>query len=353
RTGPTTVEPSLQTAVRRIEADSEFVKRVAKSRSDQPESRQFLRAEARRKAVQMLRQEMDEQAETALADIRARFRAANESLQGFSDALAPVVREGAAPRFAGSESTPARIAYYVESGRAHQGGAPLPCPVGMVEGDVQIKVHVSAIENMAETIMAGKTFTDRYFMNYAQIFQAQLPTTLMVHSRAQRWSVEAARDRPLQLSFPARNQFKFRLEFAACDIDGRRFDGPLVMETTYELAADSWGDYALQRLTPVELVADLPTVEREFLRGKLAAFFGETLDGGGVVLPSGGILGTLQLLQSRGVRAEGEWFAAGIGVPDELIDRIVAQVSGEATASNDALPSDAQSAQTDDQRAAE
>ena len=84
------------------------------------------------------------------------------------------------------------------SQRREQFGAATACPLDFAEGDVRFRMHVSFLNNMMETIMAGKVFTDEYFMQYAKVLQADACLCdLMVHSRAQRWAIVAAKPRPL------------------------------------------------------------------------------------------------------------------------------------------------------------
>jgi hypothetical protein len=174
---------------------------------------------------------------------------------------------------------------------------------------------------MMETIMAGKMFTDEYFMKYAKVLQPTLPLDLMVHSRAPRWAVIAAKPRPLELSIPSQNVFEFAFHIAALEIDGQKFEQPTTATVRYELVKNDLDEYYLQRDADVVIESSLAPEHQAFLHTKLSAFFAPVLDGGGVVVPEGGGVGSLNMLKFLGVQADLDWLVVGIDVPAEFIDQ--------------------------------
>ena len=312
--GETAVTPHVRTRLTSVSGRSSLMRRVAQRRASEPASKSQMSAHARAKTVSMLEDQMQLQIAKAINEIRSEVQKTNNSLDGFGDVLAPVQREGAVLQLLGTRSTAAAAVLNVLSGRRSQWGAPAPCP-HVVEGHgVVTRVHVSFFNNVAETIMAGKTFTDRYFMNYGKILQAELPLPLMVHSRSARWAVIAAKQRPLVLQIPSANRFHFTLRLQGLEYDGETTWTPAVAEVFYELAQNEYGEYRLERAGELQLRTNLDEQNRTFLQRKLSAFFGPVLDGGGVVIPDGGALGKV----------------AELKVPEVIIDRnwIVLQVTG-------------------------
>ena len=204
------------------------------------------------------------------------------------------VREGAAPAFHSTSSTADAVAVNIQSQRREQFGAATPVPSILPRGDVRFRLHVSFVNNMMETIMAGKVFTDEYFMRYAKVLQPTLPVPLMVHARSERWAIMAAKPRPLELSIPAPNQFEFALNIASMELNGEKFEQPTTATVRYELVKNEFDEYCLERRQDVALESTLPSYQRDFLQQKLSAFFAPILDGGGVAVPDGGSLGSLK-----------------------------------------------------------
>ncbi len=318
--GETTVQPSVRTRVTNIDADNPLIRRLGERRVNDPQNKSHISKRARQKAVQLLKGEMDDRVTEAIDEIRAEIARMRDNASEFGDVFAPVVREGALPFFHSTASASAAIAANIMSQRREQFGAATPCPLDFAEGDVRFRVHVSFLNNMMETIMAGKMFTDEYFMQYAKILQPTLPLDLMVHARTPRWAIIAAKPRPLELRIPAPNQFEFALNIANLEIDGEKYNDPSTATIRYELVKNEYDEYYLQRMADVRLESTLPTVQRDFLQKKLSAFFAPVLDAGGVSIPEGGSLGSLSALQFLGVQADQDWVVVGVNVPKEFVD---------------------------------
>jgi hypothetical protein len=128
------------------------------------------------------------------------------------------------------------------------------------------------------------------------------------------------RHRPIELVIPKLDHFDFIVRVEAIELDRRRIPVSAVATVHYELRQDDLGEYALHRLGDVELQAGPSEEVRRLVHEKIDAFFGPVLNGGGVVIPEGGILAPLRLLQSRGIRADQEWITIALDVPAEAID---------------------------------
>ncbi|MDZ4656844.1 MAG: hypothetical protein SH868_04615 [Bythopirellula sp.] len=330
--GSTTVKPAVRTRVTNIQADNNFVRRLGERRINDPANKSHMSRRARAKAVNLLETEMDEKVEIAIDEIRAEIARMQSNASEFGEVFAPVVREGAAPFFHSTASSTDFVAANMMSQRREQFGAATPCPLDFASGDVRFRMHVSFLNNMMETIMAGKMFTDEYFMRYAKVLQPTLPLDLMVHSRTPRWAVIAAKPRPLELRIPAPNQFEFALHIASLEVDGESFNLPTTATVRYELVKNEFEEYYLERTAELEIESSLPTEHRDFLHKKLSAFFAPVLDAGGVSIPEGGSIGSLNSLQFLGVQADQDWLVVGVNVPKEFVDRTMKSREAAATA---------------------
>jgi hypothetical protein len=321
--GPTQVTPVVASRVTGVSSNSAAARRIAARRSRQPESRAQMNAEARSTTVEQLQSRLDERVEEAVGKLRADMQRVRSKLNEVSDVTAPLAREGATPYFHGAHSTNDGVALTAYARRRDQFGAPTECPIQSIAGDVLVRVHTSFVNNMAETITGGKTLSDEFFMRYAKVIHAELPLPLMVHSRAPRWALTMARYRPIAFENPAANQFVIVVRVDAVHIDDAVKATPSTARIAYELVENEFDEFELRRQGGVELTSDLDEPTREFLLEKLDAFFGPMLNGGGVVVPEGGVLGALRGLESRGVLAEHEWIVAGWNVPPEVIDELL------------------------------
>lgn len=334
--GKTDVLPQVRTHVTNIQGNNELVKRLGERRIKDPQNKAHMSRRARSKAVELLKTEMDERVGEALDEIRAEIARMRSSGSEGAAIFAPVVREGAAPYFHSTWSNADFVTAGIMSARREQVGAVTPCPLDFADGDVRVRIHVSFLNNMMETIMAGKMFTDEYFMKYAKVLQPTLPLDLMVHSRAPRWAIIAAKPRPLELSIPSPNVFEFALHIASLEVDGQKFEQPTTVSVRYELVKNDLDEYYLQRDEDVIIQSSLSAEHQAFLHKKLSAFFAPILDGGGVVVPEGGGVGSLNLLKFLGVQADQDWLVVGIGVPTEFIDQTIK--SREQASSEPVMP---------------
>lgn len=316
----TAVEPHVCTNISNVSADRRIVRRIGKRRVNEPESREMVDKRSREKTVNLLKEEMDERVGRAIDDIRSEITRMRSTMGQFSEVFAPVVREGAAPVFASTQSSDRDVTVNIYEGRREQFGAAFPCPESFPQADVVGQMHVSFINNMLETIMAGKMFTDEYFMKYAKVLQPTLPLELMVHARAKRWAIIADKPRPLEMEIPDTNQFRIKLNIAALEVDGDRFTASTQATVHYHLKQNEFGDYFLQREGDVQLESQLDSHHRELIQKKLNAFFAPILDGGGVVVPEGGATGPMNSLELIGVQATDDWLAIGYKVPQGLVD---------------------------------
>ncbi len=315
----TVVRPSVTTRLFDVTGENRLLCRLARRRAEEPAARSQMSAHSRSKTVSLFEEQMQDRVRQALDEIRTQAEQTRGSMDGFGDVLAPVQREGAAPRVLGAQSTPVGVQLNVLGGRRGQWGAPTPCPLQTPGEGVVVRLHVSFFNNAAETIMAGKRFTDRYFMNYAKILQAELPLPLMVHARSQRWAMIAASKRPLVVRIPAPDRFEFTLRMQGFEFGDQTVTTPAVARAAYQFVRDEWGEYRLERDGVLTLETDLETSQRDFLYQKLSAFLAPILDGAGVALPDGGALGKVRKLTMPALVVDQDWIAVEISGLKELL----------------------------------
>ena len=152
--------------------------------------------------VEQLQTKLDQRVEEAIAKMQEEASRVQSSLREFQELAAPLEREGATPRLDRLQSTASAIQLNARAEQRGQFGAAAPCPHDAMGGDIQFRLHVSAFNNMAETITGGKTLDDKFFMKYAKVLHAELPLPLMVHARSTRWAFTMQRHRPIELVIP-------------------------------------------------------------------------------------------------------------------------------------------------------
>lgn len=321
--GETAVFPQVTSNVTAVSARSDVVRRTASRRANRPESRTTMHAEGRSLTIQNLRGELDERAEYATKKAQSDFHQLSETVRGLGKVLAPLAREGATPYLHGARSSASSVELNSYARTRDQLGAAGPCPIDSIDADVLVQVHVSTINNMAETITGGKRLSDTLIMRCAEIAHEEVPRPLMVHSRARRWAVVTRRHRPIELRIPKPNQFLLRIEIESVEINGEQFAAPSSIAVTYGLVKNDLGEYQLAREGGLRIESTLKEEVRSFLHEKLDALFGPVLNAGGVVIPDGGLIGVLKGLESRGIRAEAGWIVAGLNVPAAIMNELV------------------------------
>jgi hypothetical protein len=323
RLGETVVDSQVRTRLQGVSARSNFISRIAKRRAEQPESLTQMRSSGQSRTTALLRENLDQQIDVAIAKIRAEVVKTQASMGSFREVLAPVAREGAVPKVQGLHSTNTGIELNVTAQRRHQFGALQPYSSDAVGGDLQLRIHISLLNNMLETILGGKTLSDEFLMRYAKILQPQLPLPLMVHSRSQRWAVTTAKYRPIELILSESNRIQLVMRIEAVEIDDQTYKVPVTATIEYQLVKNDFDEYELVRDDAVHFETTLPTHARSFLHKKLDAFFAPQLNGGGVAIPDGGVLGAMNGIEPAGVEVANDWIVIGINIPEKVFDAVM------------------------------
>jgi hypothetical protein len=325
RLGETTVIPEVTSNVSGISARNDLVRQFAGRRASHPISRATMDAEARTMTVANLKGELDGRVAAAIQKAHEDFKQLQQPLSRVAEVLAPLAREGATPYFDSARSSATSIELNAYARARDQFGAAAVCPITSLDADVLLRIHVSAANNMGETITGGKRLADSLLMQWAQVLYEELPLPLMVHSRAKRWAVVMRKQRPIEVQIPEANQFLIRLEIDSLEIDDQLFAAASSATIRYRLAKNDLGEYQLNRDGGVQLQTTAPDEARLLLHEKLTAFFGPVLNAGGLVIPEGGVLGALKRVESKGIHAEAGWIVAGLDVPTTVIEELLAR----------------------------
>ena len=323
RLGETVVDSQVNTRLKGVTARRSVIRRIAQRRAEQPESRSHIRSGGQKRTSTLLKENIDERVDEGLAQIRAEITRTRNSMGSFREVLAPAAREGAVPNLQGLRSTQEGLELNVAGQRRNQFGAVVPYTSDAVGGDLQVRFHISMVNNTLETILGGKTLSDEFLMRYAKILQAQLPIPLMVHSRSRRWAVTTIKHRPLELRMPEPNRLQFVMRLKAVEIEGQVFDAPATATIDYDLLKNDFDEHELVRSGEVQLETSLPTNARTFLLEKLDAFFAPLLNAGGVAIPDGGMLGAMNGVEPAGFEVADDWIAIGINIPKKVFDAII------------------------------
>lgn len=318
--GEIAVNPDVYAHLVNISGGNRFLREVAEQRATHPISQAAQNRQARMTAIDQIDKQLDERVTLQLEKTQEEARQFRASLGELSEVAAPLVREGAMPRFDSTSSTSRHVVISAVARNRDQLAASAPPPADG-EADLSVRFHVSAFNNTVETITGGKRLSDEFFMRYAKLLHAELPIHLMVHSRAERWAVWPTKHRPFELRIPSADRFEFVIRLDRIEIDERRFESPVELTALYALQEDDFGGLQLTRQGALQIETQLSPEVRRVLLEKFSAFFGETLSGDGVVAPRSGPLGLLKDLQFERPTVEGEWVVLNAWVPPALIDR--------------------------------
>ena len=323
RLGKTVVDSRVSTQLQGVTARRNFVRRIARRRAEQPEARAHIHSGGHTRTTALLRTNLDERVDEGIAEIRTEIARMQESMEGFREVLAPAAREGAVPDLQGLRSTTDGIELNVAGQRRNQLGAVVPYSSDAVGGDLQVRLHVSMVNNTLETILGGKSLSDEFLMRYAKILQAQLPLPLMVHSRSRRWAITTVKHRPLELSLPQPNRLRFVMRLKSVEIDGQTFDVPATATINYDLVKNDFDEHELVRDGEVRLDTALPSDARRFLHEKLDAFFAPLMNAGGIAVPDGGMLGAINGIEPAGFEVANDWIVIGVDIPQDVVDAMI------------------------------
>ncbi len=186
------------------------------------------------------------------------------------------------------------------------------------EGDLAICLNDSFVTELIAPLMAGRTYSDRQFADLMETLTGKTPRPLWVHSRTEPWSVTAAKEQPLVISFAGEAvSIKLRIDHAARG--QQRLDRALEISAKYTLEITPDGPHLIRSGNLAVEFAEAAAQQRdpreeefrEFLERKFSGVFLSDIHFDGLMPPQGGLLGKLRRLELKQLSSRDGWFAIG------------------------------------------
>jgi hypothetical protein len=197
--------------------------------------------------------------------------------------------------------------------------SPLSGPPPRLADDLAICLNDSFVNEMAALVLAGKTYTDHELADLLKILIGATPRPLWIHARTAPWSVTAAQERPVVVSFAGdRVSITLRIDHAVRG--GEHLDRTLAVTAVYalECTADGprlirSGDLAVEftDADPGDHADPRDAQFLEFLQRKFAGVFLADLYFDGLMPPEGGLWGKLRRLQLTEFSSRDGWLNMG------------------------------------------
>jgi hypothetical protein len=249
---------------------------------------------------------LDRQADAALGNINNVFC---EKIR------APLIRLHALPAQIQfwTDTTLLRVA--VDQRNELQLSAAGPPPALATRYDLAGCVHESMINNLCESLLAGRIIHDEEWLEMMHLLLGERPRPLWVHDRAERWAVIFANERPLTVMFQEdRLAFVLHLdevqrgtemlhqgvEIAARFVPQIDQDGPWLLRD---------GDLEIRFTSRID--QEREALLRHFLVRKFDAVFPTVLHFYGLMPPAGGSMGKLCQLKPAEFQSDGGWLRLG------------------------------------------
>ena len=181
---------------------------------------------AARHAEPLINDKLDEEASTTI-------RSANEAYA--REFRSPLLRCGAFPPQIDFSTTSQRLNVVILQSTKGQIGAPQPAPAVEPVHDIGIRMHETAFNNLAESLLAGRTLTDEEVR--ADVAKYLTMASLEEFSPdvdGQPWSVEFARHSPITVLFDD-DAYSLVISGERWTSGTRRFRTPMNVTVTYRI----------------------------------------------------------------------------------------------------------------------
>jgi hypothetical protein len=300
RLAPAAANCATSVEIRDIDARSRILERLSWRRANQmaPEAESL----ASRKAESEAASKLNREADASLGNINNIF---------CQKIRAPLIRFDALPEKMQFWTDARHLRISLSQHNELQLAAASAPPSLQDAYDLGGSVHESMINNLAESLLGGRTIQDETWLEIMHLITGTPPRALWVHDRAERWAATFSKERPLIARFE-NDRLGFTLRFSHLRKGAQEFRQTMEVEARFipqitrdgpALARD--GDMAV-RLIEKE---DDPNavVLRGFLTRKFGAVFAPELHFYGVTPPAGGSLGKLRLLAPVEFRGAGGW----------------------------------------------
>jgi hypothetical protein len=301
RLAPTRADCRTSIQVHDIEARLRLVERMAWRRAAQMQPQ--VEQAASRRASRRAEEQLEAEAGQPLGQMH------HEYVDGVYN---PLMRQGAFPdaRFA---TTGNHLSVVFLTRRNPDTGPPTP------PWDLAIGLADSYANEITGPLVGGKTHTDRQFADFMLTITGQTPRPLWVHDRTEPWSVTAAEERPIQVSFADDLvSVKFRIERATRG--DAQLDRPIEISARYSLEPTvdgprliRKGDLAVIFIGPDgrEEGAGGDAQFQQFLKRKFSGVFLSEIYFDGLMPPEGGSWGKLRRLTLKQLRSRDGWLSVG------------------------------------------
>lgn len=190
--GPTEVSASAHSSPTGIAVSKRFGKKLIRKIASRKSSqlRPQADAEASMKARAKLRRQFDEQTAGPIADARRDYQ------QRFRE---PLLERDWYPDLLKLSTSDSRLSVVARKAISDQIAAAAPPPNPAAEAVLAARVHDTAINNVAEITLSGRTLTQEDVENLADSREFQMPDAFGSDPDQQPWSITFARKRPVEV----------------------------------------------------------------------------------------------------------------------------------------------------------
>ena len=299
---PTRADCQTSIRIHDIDARLRLVERMAWRRASQSQSQ--VEQAASRRASRRAEEQLEAEAGQPLGQMH------HEYVDGV---YSPLKRQGTFPDARLATTSDHLSVVFLT--RTDVGKAAPPPPAW----DLAIGLNDAYANELSASFVAGKTHTDRQFADFMLTITGQTPRPLWVHHRTEPWSVTAAVEHPIDVSFADDLvSVKFRIDRATrgeqtlvrpVEISARyslepTIDGPRLIRK---------GDLAVEFLGPPasDIAADADMQFQQFLKRKFSGVFLSEIYFDGLMPPEGGSWGKLRRLALKQLSSNDGWLAVG------------------------------------------
>ncbi len=161
----------------------------------------------------------------------------NESFQ--EKFLAPLLRRHAMPELLRFSTTTNRMLVIARHATERQLGSPTPPPRD-VGGDLSVRVHESAVGNVSESVIAGRTYTATDFAEMAEDLPPGLAQESEDDEMDRDWSITFRERHPVSAAFRD-GQATLQIHFTGFTSEGNALDYPIDIAAVYAVETSAAG----------------------------------------------------------------------------------------------------------------
>lgn len=211
-----------------IAAKLKIIERIAwrKARESQPLAEAIASGRATMRAESQFSEQVREQLEEPNRSFREKFRA-------------PLLRRQAMPDLLRFSTTTARMLITARHATDRQLGSPV-LPPPEVGGDLSVRIHESAVGNLSESVIAGRTYTATDFAEMAEELPAGLAQEADEDDMDRDWSITFRQRHPVSAEF-RNGQATVQVHFTGFTSEGEVLDFPIDIAAVYAIESSAEG----------------------------------------------------------------------------------------------------------------